>query len=166
MDESFEQNREGSENTSRIESFSGVHRFLSNFWPVQVEYDGEMYPSTEQAYKAAKTLDISARKKIAEYAPNKRELEEQIRNILASVLIRSDWTDEKRLEVMENLLRQKFDGRDPELQQKLLATGDAELIEGNTWGDTFFGVCDGVGKNHLGKLLMKVRGLLRSKDIV
>lgn len=35
--------------------------------------------------------------------------------------------------------------------------GDAELIEGNTWGDRIWGVCDGVGENRLGKILMRVR---------
>ncbi len=145
----------------KIESFSGAHRFLSNFWPVQVELEGEIYPSTEQAYKAAKTLNKEARERIRNFTPNKRELENQIRDVLATVEIREDWTDETRLHVMENLLVQKFDGRDPELRQKLLDTGDMELVEGNTWGDTFFGVCDGVGENHLGKLLMKIRDSLR-----
>ena len=45
-------------------------------------------------------------------------------------------------------------------------TGDAELIEGNTWHDNYWGVCscskcNGRGKNRLGKLLMKVREELR-----
>ncbi len=144
-----------------IGSFSGEHRFLSNFWPVTVEYDGLVYPSVEQAYKAAKTLNIEARRSIQSFTPNKKELEQQIKEILEKVEIRTDWDDAMRLEVMEYLLRQKFDGRDPVLQQKLIATGDQELIEGNTWGDTFFGVCDGVGENHLGKILMKVRSSLQ-----
>ena len=39
----------------------------------------------------------------------------------------------------------------------LLATGKATLVEGNSWGDTFWGVCRGKGKNMLGKILMRVR---------
>ncbi len=112
----------------RIESFSGENRFLSNFWPVEVELEGEIYPSTEQAYKAAKTSDLDARKKIAGLVPNKRELEDQIREVLETATIRSDWTDEVKLRVMEDLLRQKFDGRDPFLQQRLLDTKGIELI--------------------------------------
>lgn len=50
----------------------------------------------------------------------------------------------------------------PELAQKLLQTYPAVLIEGNYWKDTFWGVCDGVGANMLGKLLMKVRDILRT----
>jgi predicted NAD-dependent protein-ADP-ribosyltransferase YbiA (DUF1768 family) len=56
---------------------------------------------------------------------------------------------------MLNLLRQKF--QNPELREKLLCTGKLELIEGNYWGDTYWGVCRGVGENRLGKLLMLVR---------
>jgi ribA/ribD-fused uncharacterized protein len=148
------------EKIEKIESFSGENRFLSNFWPVQVEFDGEIYPSTEQAYKAAKTLDKDARAKIRGFLPNRKELEKEIMEVLDSVTIRPDWSDSMRLEVMEKLLVQKFDGRDSELQRKLIDTGNAELIEGNHWGDTFFGVCDGVGENHLGKILMKVRDSL------
>ena len=43
------------------------------------------------------------------------------------------------------------------MASRLINTGDAILIEGNTWGDTYWGVCDGVGENRLGKLLMEVR---------
>jgi predicted NAD-dependent protein-ADP-ribosyltransferase YbiA (DUF1768 family) len=31
------------------------------------------------------------------------------------------------------------------------------LIEENTWGDTFWGICKGQGENHLGRLLMQIR---------
>ena len=60
---------------------------------------------------------------------------------------------------MKILLRQKFG--DAWLRAKLLATGDAELIEGNYWHDTFWGMCNGKGENHLGRLLMEVRSELR-----
>lgn len=60
---------------------------------------------------------------------------------------------------MYGLLIEKF--YDPDLNAKLQETGDAELIEGNYWGDRFWGVCDGVGENHLGKLLMRVRSETR-----
>ncbi len=152
-------------NVQKIESFSGEHRFLSNFWPVQVEFEGKIYPSVEQAYKAAKTLDQEARRQIQTLVPNRKELEQEIREILDSK-VRLDWTDDMRLRVMEHLLNQKFDGRNQELQKKLLETGEVELVEGNHWGDTFFGVCNGVGENHLGKLLMKVRESVRYKDTV
>lgn len=71
---------------------------------------------------------------------------------------RSDWPY-IRLEVMRDLLRQRF--ADPERARRLLATGDAELVHGNPWRDTFWGVWQGVGENHLGRLLMALRDELR-----
>ena len=70
------------------------------------------------------------------------------------VTLRKDWEDVK-ISVMEKGLRMKF--AIPELRDKLLATGEEELVEGNWWGDTCWGVCKGVGANNLGKLLMKIR---------
>jgi len=63
---------------------------------------------------------------------------------------------------METLLREKF-SKDPELRAKLLNTGTSKLVEGNTWGDRFWGVCRGQGENNLGRLLMKVREELRNQ---
>ena len=56
---------------------------------------------------------------------------------------------------MRDLLRNKFS--EPDLAARLLATGSTELIEGNNWNDTFWGVCRGRGRNMLGQLLMEVR---------
>ena len=53
---------------------------------------------------------------------------------------------------------------DPEYRQRLLDTGDRELIEGNTWGDRFWGVCRGEGENKLGRILMRVRDELRAAE--
>lgn len=54
------------------------------------------------------------------------------------------------------ICKAKF-SQNPDLADKLVATKDAELIEGNTWGDRIWGVCDGIGENRLGKILMRVR---------
>ena len=69
----------------------------------------------------------------------------------------SGWSIEKKLVVMEELLTIKFGGKEPFLTRALLATGDADIIEGNSWNDTFWGVCNNSGENHLGRLLVKVR---------
>ncbi len=63
---------------------------------------------------------------------------------------------------MLDLLRIKF--TIPTLRERLLATGDQTLIEGNTWGDTYWGVCRGVGLNNLGTLLMQVREECRAEE--
>jgi predicted NAD-dependent protein-ADP-ribosyltransferase YbiA (DUF1768 family) len=49
---------------------------------------------------------------------------------------------------MKELLKIKFENF--ELCKKLLATGEEELVEGNYWNDTYWGVCKGIGENHLG----------------
>lgn len=74
-----------------------------------------------------------------------------------SLPLRQDWGRVKQT-IMRQVLEQKFHPvKHPELVQWLLATGEAELIEGNDWGDVYWGVCRGVGKNHLGNMLMETR---------
>jgi len=136
-----------------IDSFHGDYRFLSNFWKVDVYYDGLIYPSTEHAYQAAKTLDRATRIAFSQM-PNCA----QVKKAGGKLALRPDW-DQVKLKVMKELLDEKFSFDD--LAQKLLATGDKELIEGNTWNDKFWGVCNGVGENHLGRLLMEKRSELR-----
>lgn len=135
-----------------ISSFTGDYRFLSNFYPAQVELDGVMYPSTEHAYQAAKTLDIEERKVFHQHPlPTAAESKKLGRKLT----LRSDWEGVK-LQVMEKLLVQKFAHAD--LKEKLLETGDCLLVEGNNWSDVFWGVDRRKGgQNHLGKLLMKIR---------
>jgi len=140
----------------KIDGFQGEHRFLSNFWPAPVVYDGQKYPSVEFAYQAAKTLDRHERLFIL--ACDKPG---QAKKIGKSLTLRPGW-DDMKLAVMEKLVRQKFT-RHENLKAMLVATGDAELVETNAWGDVFWGVCDGKGENHLGKILMKVREEFRPR---
>ena len=56
---------------------------------------------------------------------------------------------------MKDILMAKFE--DVELQRLLYETGDQQLIEGNNWGDRYWGQVNGEGKNRLGELLMEVR---------
>lgn len=75
------------------------------------------------------------------------------------VKLRDDWEEVKEL-VMYEICYHKFN-QNPDIKRMLLNTGDAELIEGNTWGDCIWGVCNGVGNNLLGKILMRVRNELK-----
>lgn len=141
-----------------INSFSGDYRFLSNFYPapLTVEIDGHRMSSvsSEHVYQAAKTLDHDERVKLL-LAPSAGAAKKLGRHLT----LRSDWND-IRLYVMYKIVRAKFE-QNPHLAAKLLATGDQELVEGNHWGDTFWGVCRGKGQNNLGKILMLVREELR-----
>lgn len=74
------------------------------------------------------------------------------------VTLRPDWESVKD-GIMRDILLHKFQ-QNPDLKKKLLDTGEKYLEETNYWKDTYWGVCEGVGYNHLGKLLMSVRGEL------
>jgi len=138
-----------------IGPFKGEHRWLSNFWPALVKLDGFLYPTVEHAYVAAKTTDPMIRKVI-----QTTDKPGEVKRLGRQFDLREDWHDIK-LQVMEDLLWQKF--QDPVLKEQLLATGDEEIVEINTWNDTFWGQCKGKGQNHLGKLLMKIREALRGQ---
>ena len=68
--------------------------------------------------------------------------------------VREDWDDVK-VQIMTELLIQKFS--DPELNQRLKETRENYLMEGNDWNDTFWGECEGRGRNVLGRMLMAIR---------
>jgi hypothetical protein len=134
--------------------FQGDHRFLSNFWPCSIVWEGLIYPSLEHAYAASKTDDPAIKEMIRSCQTPGEAKEYLSKHQLKPAM---SWTDQKKLWVMEALLTLKFGGREPFLTRALLETGTAGLIEGNTWNDTFWGVCNQTGENHLGKLLMKIR---------
>ena len=139
---------------ARIASFSGDYRFLSNFAPIPggLEYEGLRFPTLEHAFAAAKSLDPAVRQAIAALpTPG------QAKRAGRAVVLRADW-EARKLTIMSELLTQKF-SREP-FASALRATGEAELVEGNNWGDRFWGVCDGEGQNHLGRLLMDLRARL------
>ena len=132
-----------------ISSFQGQHRWLSNFWPVHGS-------TAEHQYQARKTLDPRQRERILNastpYAAKK---------MARSIALRPDW-NEVRVPLMASVIKWKF--TDAALAQKLLATGEQNIVEGNAWGDTFWGVCRGVGENHLGEILMAQREYLRLRS--
>ena len=140
-----------------ILEFSGEHRWLSNFWPAPVILDGEEYPSVEHAYQAAKHLP-ARRMAFKTYTAGQAKRMGRT----PYVTLTKHWHDRK-VEVMRSLIVQKF-APGTELGEKLLATGVVNIEEGNSWGDTFWGVCEGHGENHLGKLIMEQRDALRRQQ--
>jgi len=136
-----------------IDSFTGDYRFLSNFYKWAVVFEGIIYPSVECAFQAAKTTDVDLRIDFVEMTSA------QAKHAGRRLKLRADW-EQVKLGIMEQLLVSKFYAKP--MCQKLMATGNQQLVEGNDWRDTYWGVCDGVGENHLGLLLMKVRDQLRT----
>lgn len=137
-------------NTPPIETFRGENRFLSNFYPSPICYQGDEYPNVEAAFQAAKTDSPQERAKI-------RELTNPVmaKRKGRKVTLRPNW-EVVKLGVMKELVHQKFT-RHADLKAKLLSTGDAELVETirgrRAWN------------NHLGQILMEVRSEIRSQEV-
>jgi len=132
-----------------INEFKGKNYFLSNFFNAPVMYEDLLYQNNEAAFQSAKVKDLDRRKQFCNLDPSTAKKKGR------NVLLRNDWEDVKD-EVMYQCVKDKFT-RNQDLKQKLIDTGNEELIEGNTWNDTYWGVCRGRGKNMLGKILMRVR---------
>lgn len=142
-----------------VKAFRNEYRFLSNFAPAEVEYNGIIFPSVENAYVAAKTDDKDIQLSLVDMTAGgaKKFGREQC-------LIRPNFESEK-VQIMQNLLEQKF--KNEYYRYLLYSTEDTELIEGNTWHDNFWGscTCDSCGdkgKNTLGKLLMIIRSQIKN----
>lgn len=73
--------------------------------------------------------------------------------------LRPDW-EKVKVRLMYEICMCKF-MQNPELRDKLLATGESTLIEGNNWGDYFWGKVNNCGENQLGIILMDVRAKLQ-----
>jgi ribA/ribD-fused uncharacterized protein len=128
---------------------------LSNFFSSPITYEGITYPTNEHFFQAMKTLDIEERKKIAA-----AETPGKAKRMGRTIKLRPDW-EKIKIDVMQEGLRLKFSH--PDLAQKLIETGDEELIEGNWWHDNTWGSCYCAecirkpGRNLLGMLLMELR---------
>ena len=135
------------------------HYFLSNFFESPFDFMGVTFKSNEHFYQAAKAVKPEDAQKVIEAKTPK-----DCKYIGRRIKCRKDWDDIK-LSVMWMGLRLKFE--DTVLKDLLLETGDAELKEGNRWGDRWYGVDEktGEGENHLGILLMRLREKLKDGEI-
>lgn len=155
-------------NVNVIYSFTLKYDFLSNFYPVDVLYEGAVYPSVEHAYQAAKTTDPELRIPFQGSAIRSNLMSAgQAKRAGRKLGLRGNW-DPVKIAIMETLLRQKFEN--PHLRKKLLRTGSAFLIEGNNWNDRTWGAVfnpntrDWEGRNLLGSLLMQIREDIRNEE--
>jgi ribA/ribD-fused uncharacterized protein len=144
-----------------IDDFTGPYWFLSNFSPSAITYEALTYPTLEHAFQAAKVLDPELRQLV-----QAAETPDLAKRLGRGVPLRADW-EQQKVAIMTQLVRLKF-GNGSELAAALLATGNEELREGNTWGDRFWGAVYNhrtktwEGQNHLGRILMQVRQELRA----
>lgn len=140
-----------------IESFTGENYFLSNFYEFPVEVFGLKFQNSEAAFQSQKSLNKSIQQKFCNLPPF------DAKHLAHSLPLRIDWESVK-VDVMRDVLQAKFS--DPELKRRLMNTHPHRLVEGNTWGDKYWGVCDGEGKNYLGRLLMELRDKLMRQQKV
>ncbi|MCY3810284.1 MAG: NADAR family protein [Gammaproteobacteria bacterium] len=139
----------------RIDRFRGEHAFLSNFHRAPFRWQGKTWQTAEAPFQASKTRDERMRERIrAASSPG------QAKHLGRRADLRCEWERIKD-DVMHSVLQAKF--AVPQLRDALLATGDAELVEGNTWGDVYWGVCGGRGRNQLGRTLMRIRDDIRRR---
>ena len=131
-----------------INEFTGKYFFLSNYYQCRVEYNGYIFDSAEAAFQSQKNPTMASL--FVGIPPNRAK------SLGRRVDLRTDWEDVK-IDVMRNILQSKFSNI--ELRSKLIKTYPCVLIEGNTWGDTFWGVDmkTNIGKNTLGILLAEIR---------
>ena len=165
--------------------FKNEKRFLSNMYPCKivfeeihkikgmfpdVPFDGLSYGSSEHIYMAMKS-ENPLWHKIIQAMEEPRETKKAARKQLQTGLLfetedvfsfRSDWDDVK-YEIMRAIVYLKF------IQNKHLAdqliTLDGYIEERNDWNDTYWGTCEDIGENNLGKILMEVRDYLLNKKV-
>ena len=137
-----------------IGAFRKQYFFLSNFYTCSLEYNGLTFKNVEAAFQAQKCVDDEQKKAFMGISGA------DAKSFGRRVKLRSDWENVK-VGIMRELVRQKFI-QNPELLKCLIDTGEQELVEGNYWGDTFWGVDSRRGgKNMLGKILEEVRAELK-----
>lgn len=139
-----------------ITRFDGEYEWLSNMHMCDCHYAGKVFKSSEHLYQWLKTAPGWWQDRIFD-APHGKVAKRLAAHPKCPKAKYSDW-NMFRLECMETALKSKFDSN-AYLRDRLIATAPAELVEGNYWGDTFWGVCKGAGTNYLGNMLMGFRTL-------
>lgn len=132
-----------------IREFIDAYAFLSNFYHSPVKYRNLIYLNAEAAFQAQKESCEKDKEQYTRMNPAQAKL------VGRNCNLREDWEEIKE-QTMYEIVKAKFT-QNKALARLLLATGDAYLEEGNWWHDTTWGVCNGVGENKLGKILMRVR---------
>lgn len=146
-------------------AFKGEMFFLSNFYESKItvtitDRSGKkrdyIFQTAEHLFQACKAVHDEDFFKIAQ-----SETPGEAKKIARTIKMRENW-EEIKIDVMTGIILKKFT-QNQTLKNKLIATGNIELIEENDWNDTFWGVDIKTkkGQNHLGKILMEVREELK-----
>lgn len=141
-----------------INSFRGYHAWLSNMYDCEIEFMGHKFKSVENAYMFAKRPnDLEWLNKCLNLSPG------DIKKASRLITVREDW-EVVKLSIMYELLKKKFT-QEP-FRTDLLNTRGENIVEGNRWNDTFWGVDiksnPNVGENWLGRLIMDIRTKIKN----
>lgn len=130
--------------------FKDNYFFLSTFYPCSIyliiDEKECKFTNVEAAYQAQKVPEIADRFSQVKGLEAKR-MDGRLK------ISRKDW-DTYHLFAMANALHAKF--KNTYLKSLLKAIKDP-IIHDNYWGDEYWGVCKGSGKNILGNMLMIIR---------
>lgn len=139
-----------------IDWFRDAYGWLSNFHPSTFVFNGKKYPTVEHAFQASKTKEEDLAEMIrTSTSPGAAKRMGKI------VPLREDWDDVK-FSLMRELIHLKFEN--PILRTLLIQTGDAKIVEANTWGDKIWGTFKGEGENMLGVILMEEREKVKDDE--
>ncbi len=133
---------------------------FSNLYRREIEFEGEVFATSEHAYQAGKARKPAVRKWLMD-APSPSLLAMAAHGLYYWD-IAPGWSTTK-FDRMRAVLRAKFT-QHPDLRDLLLSTGDAKLVETATVDNEvnrLWGEVNGVGRNMLGVLLMELRTDLR-----
>lgn len=139
-----------------IREFRGDNYFLSNYYKSNVTIYGNTYENAEAAFQAMCCAYPSDRIQFKHLSGS------EAKRVAKKVDFRHDYEYMKD-RIMYYVVKEKFK-QNGYLRKKLLETGSESIEFGNTWRDKYWGVCDGYGRNELGKILMRVREELRQGD--
>ena len=153
-----------------VTKFEDEYFFLSNFYESPITFStpgGDLtFFSGEAAFQASKHKAMKGDDRDKLYYIHKvRDAvsPKQAKYFGRSVDIDLEKWEQIKVDAMREVVYHKFLNEGPygqTMADALLKTGHAMLVEGNTWGDTYWGRVDGKGKNKLGVILMEVRGWL------
>lgn len=141
-----------------VNQFRGDNFYLSNMYqckvPMRINGKTYQFSSVEAAFQAHKDPE-RAGEFVGIYGKDAKKLGRQVN-------MRRDWESIKD-DIMRDCVRSKFENN-PKLAAKLKST-EGLLVENNTWGDRYWGMCGGVGQNKLGQILMEERDVLQNKMV-
>ncbi len=142
----------------------GKYFEFSNFYPVTVEFEGKIYPSTEHIFQAHKFVYPGAGVTELEFAESIRLLPTALLAFRAGksrkVRINPKW-EVYKVVLMKKIVRVKFS--QVPLRALLLSTGKKSIVENSPY-DSFWGakvVRGKPGRNMLGQILEEVREEMR-----